>query len=176
MDLKYWETVAELVQHIITPGALIVGGIWAYRRYIVEENNYPHIETSSEITFVGSQGDFWIVEVIAVLNNKGKVQHKIEKFGFDLAAVYAEDRIDVTRKYGGQVKFPHKVVKGSFIPKTFKYFTVGPSVVAKYSYVARIPKNATYLLLDCSFDYADGRGFSHTFGKTVQVPRWLELN
>ncbi|MCA1432801.1 hypothetical protein I6F33_07400 [Bradyrhizobium sp. BRP20] len=169
MDIKYWATVAELIQHVITPGALIVGGIWAYRRYIVEESNYPHIETSAEISFIGQQGDVWIVEVIAVLTNKGKVPHKVQKFGFDLAAIYADEIVDVSKKHDGQVNFPHRVAKASFLGD-FEYYTVGPSLVAKYSYVARVPKKATFLILHCSFNYADGRGFSHSMEKTVRVP------
>ncbi|QWG21461.1 hypothetical protein KMZ93_15720 [Bradyrhizobium sediminis] len=171
MTIAEWKDLAAIFQSVVTPIALIAGGIWAYRRYIVEENNFPHIETSAEIAFIGQQGDYWIVELVAVLNNKGKVQHKIEKFGFNLNALYSNDPVGVNKKWGGQVDFTQAVAKGSFIPKDFQYFVVGPSVTARYSYVARVPKLTTYLNLHCWFDYADGRGFSHTMEKTVQTPR-----
>ncbi|WP_426524157.1 hypothetical protein [Bradyrhizobium sp. McL0615] len=170
MLLADWKNLAAIFQSIVTPLALVIGGWWAYRRYIVEESNFPHIETSAEISLIGQQGDFWIVELVAVLNNKGKVQHKIEKFAFDLNALYENDPIDVSKKWAGQINFPHEIAKGSFIPKSFQYFVVGPSVTARYSYIARVPASATYLILHCSFDYADGRGFSHTMEKTIQVP------
>jgi hypothetical protein len=167
VDLK---DVATIFQSIITPTALIIGGLWAYRRYGVEAKNLAHIETSADIVFIGQQGDFSIVELLAILNNKGNVQHKIEKFTFDLNALHSDDPIEVSDRWGGQVNFPHEIAKGSFLPKSFQYFFVGPSVTAKYSYIARVPKSATYLIFHCRFDYVDRRGSSHTMEKTVRVP------
>jgi hypothetical protein len=155
---------------VVTPLGLIVGGIWAYRRYVVEESNFSHIETSADISFVGQQGDFWIVELLAILNNKGRVQHKIERFAFDLNAIYSGEPIDVSKKWGGQVNFEHGIVEGSFIPKSDQFFIIGPAVTAKYSYVARVPALATHLILHCWFDYVDRPGFSHSMEKTVRVP------
>jgi hypothetical protein len=169
-SLANLKDVAAALQSVVTAFAFIVGGIWAYRRYVVEEANYPHLETSAEIEFIGNQGDFWIAELRAVLHNKGRVQHKIEEFGFDLNALLSDDQVDIEKKWGGQVNFPHEIAKGSFLPKSFSYFVVGPNVVAKYSYVARVPKQATFLILHCWFTYSDGRGFSHTMEKTVRVP------
>jgi hypothetical protein len=170
MTITEWKDIAAIFQSIVTPAALVAGGWWAYRRYIVEENNFPHIETSAEISFIGQQQDFWIVELVSVLKNKGKVQHKVRKFAFDLNAAFVEDPIEVSEEWGGQVNFPREIAKGSFIPESFDYFVIGPSVTARYAYVARVPKAATYLILHCWFDYLDGRGFSHSMEKTVRVP------
>ena len=166
MTLADAKDIASIAQSF----AIVVGGIWAYHRYVLEENNYPHIETSAEINFVGQQGDFWIVELIAVLNNRGKVQHKIRKFVFDLNAVFSDEKIEVNKKWGGQVDFANEVANGSFIPNDFQYFVIGPAITAKYSYVARVPKSARFLILHCSFDYVDDRGFSHSMEKTVRIP------
>lgn len=162
--------LAAIFQSVATPVALIGGGIWAYHRYIVEAANYPHLETSAEIVFIGQQADFWIVELLAILENKGKVQHKIQKFGFDLNALYSGDKAQISKKWGGQVNFPHEVAKGSLIPRDFAYFVVGPGVRAKYSHIARVPKTATFVILHCWFEYSDNRGFSHTMEKTARVP------
>ena len=71
MSLADWKDIATIFQSTVTPLALIVGGIWAYRRYVVQANKFVHIETSSDISFIGRQGDFRIVQLTAVLNNKG---------------------------------------------------------------------------------------------------------
>lgn len=169
-ELTNFKDLASIFQSLVTPIGLIVAGVWAYRRYVLEDSKYPHIETSAEIEFIGRQGDFWIVELKAILINKGRVQHKIEKFGFDLNAIYSRSRVDTSDDWGGQVDFPHKEAEGSFLPQSFKYFVIGPSVTAKYSYVAKVPKIASFLILHCWFDYCDDRGFSHTMEKTVAVP------
>lgn len=162
--------LSAVLQSIVTPAALIIGGVWAYRRYFLEATNYPHLQTSAEINFIGEQEGFWIVEVIAILENKGKVQHQIKTFRFDLNAIFSGEKIETSQEWGGQVNFPQPVAEGSFIPEQFMYFIVGPSVTAKYSYVARVPRNATFLILHCWFKYSDDRGYSHTMEKTVRVP------
>lgn len=170
--LTDFKDLASIIQSLVTPAGLIIAGIWAYRRYVTEASKYPHIETSAEIDFIGQQGEFWIVELKAVLVNKGKVQHKIERFGFDLNAMYEAEIVRTSDEWGGQVNFPHKAAKGSFLPSSFKYFVIGPSVTAKYSHVTKVPRKATFLILHCWFDYCDDRGFSHSMEKSAAVPDW----
>lgn len=152
--------------------AVIVGGIMAYRlvsrRYGARESDRAHIESSAEISFIGQQDGFWIVELKAILKNNGTAQHKVHKFWFELNAISADDPIDVSKKWGGQVNFGNEVAKGSFIPRGYSYCVIGPSVTASYSYVARVPQWASFLILHCWFDYDPG--FSHWLEKTVQVP------
>jgi hypothetical protein len=78
------------------------------------------------------QGDFWIVEFAGVLENKGKVRHKIAKFDFDVNALFFDDPVETRDEWGGQVHFPHKIIEGSFLPKHFKYFFIDPGVKARY--------------------------------------------
>ena len=80
MSLTLAKDLASIFQSVATPLALIIGGAWAYRRYFSEEGNYPHIETAADVVFVGQQGGFWIVELVGILENKGKVRHKIERW------------------------------------------------------------------------------------------------
>jgi hypothetical protein len=191
MTPQDWSDIARIFQSTVTPIAItpvaipivglclaaIIGGLAAYqwgyrsahRRYNAKESDYPHIESAPEISFIGQQDHFWIVELKAVLNNKGKAPHKVHKFRFDLDAIYADDPIDVSKKWGGQVHFNNEITKGSFVPKGYSYCVIGPQVTSTYTYVARVPDWATFLIFHCSFDY--GPGFSHWMRKTVQVPK-----
>ena len=105
---------ATVLQSIATVISFIIGGIWVYMKYIRQQEKYPHIEFFADINFVGKQQGFWIVELIASIENKGKVEHKINEFGFDLNALYCEDKIDVSQEWGGQGNFPHLVTKVHF--------------------------------------------------------------
>jgi hypothetical protein len=147
-----------------------VAGWWAYTRYIRQGENYPHIQTRAEIEFIGKADKFWIVEVRAVLENKGKVQHRFSELAFNLEGIFENDSIEVSKQWGGQVNFPHLIAKGSFLPAAFSFFLLGPGVVAKYSYLTRVPQEATFVMLHCWFRYSDGRKLGHAMEKTVQVP------
>ena len=182
MTLPDWKDIAGIFQSTATPPAVlvaglclavIVGGLLAYRRYRAKQNSYAHIETSAEISFLGQQDNFWIVELRVILNNKGKAQHKIHKFRFDLNAIGADDPIDASKKGGGRVNFGNEIAKGSFVPRGYAYCVIGPAVTATYTYVARVPQWATFLMLHCRFDY--NPGFSHWMEKAVQVPKSTAL-
>jgi hypothetical protein len=183
MTLPDWKDIAGIFQSTATSPpavlvagfclAVIVGGLLAYRRYRAKQNSYAHIETSAEISFLGQQDNYWIVELRVILNNKGKAQHKIHKFRFDLNAIGADDPIDASKKGGGRVNFGNEIAKGSFVPRGYAYCVIGPAVTATYTYVARVPEWATFLILHCRFDY--NPGFSHWMEKAVQVPRSTAL-
>jgi hypothetical protein len=162
--------LATIIQSIVTPVGLMIGGVWAYRRYVLEESNYPHLQTSAEINFVGLQGDYWIVELVAIIENKGKVPQRIKTFEFDLNALFHDETATIGKNWEGQVNFGHKLAAASFIPESFRYFVVGPNVTSRYSHVTRVTKDASFLILHCRFDYWDARRFSHAMEKTSKVP------
>ena len=181
MRLSDWKDIAGNFQSVITPlpselvaglcVVLLVGAWLAYRRYRAMESSYAHIETALDISFLGQQGSFWIVELKAILSNRGAVQRRIHKFRFDLNAIHADDPIDASTR--GQVNFTNEIAKGSFVPRGYAYCVVGPTVTATYTYVARVPEAATFLILHCWFDY--NPGFSHLMKKAVQVPKSTAL-
>jgi hypothetical protein len=158
------------LQSLVTAGALIIGAIWAYWKFVLQGERHAHIETSAEIEFVDFQDNSWIVELRAVLTNKGKVEHRLAQFGFDLAALFRDDPVETSTNWGGQVDFPHEIARGSFLPSSFKFFVVGPGVTARYSFVAKVPREANSLMLHCRFSYMDRATFGHSMERTAKVP------
>lgn len=174
MTLEQWKNLAATIQSFATVISFILGGIWVYMRYIRQQERYPNIEFSADINFIGQQADWLIIELIGTIENRGKAQHKMKEFEFDLDAIYSQDPIEVSDEWGGQVNFHRPVVKGSFLPKRYSFFFIDPGVKAKYSYVARVPKEATFLIFHCWFKYSDGRNFGHTAEKTVNISKLNE--
>lgn len=158
------------LQSIVTAMALIIGGIWAIWRFRRQREAHPHVEFTADIIFVDEWRDWWIVELISHLENKGKVQHRIENFEFDLFGLYDEDPIQPSKQFGGQVYFPNLIARGSWLPERCDYFFIEPGVKAKYSFVARVPKRARTIILHSWFEYGDGKR-SHTAERTVACPR-----
>lgn len=171
-SLSNFKDLASIFQSIVTPIGIIAAGAWAYRKYIIEASKYPHIETSAEIEFIGHHNDFWIVELKAVLTNKGKSQHRIERFEFELNSIRKNDPLLNNSNWSNQLNFPNLESKESFLPKNYNYFIIGPSVTAKYSHITKINRETSFLILHCWFEYCDDRGFSHSMERTVAVPEW----
>jgi hypothetical protein len=170
--------LAQAAQGGVTALALVVGGIWAYRKFVLRQERYPHIETSADINFIGKHNNFkgqyedhWVIELIAWVENKGTAQHRMSEFYFDLYHLLPDDPLEEKEIYGGQAAFPHLTTKGSFLPKLSEFFFVDRGIKAKYSYTTAVPANASMLIFHWSFKYADGRGYGHTAEITKQVPK-----
>ncbi len=170
--------LAQAAQAGVTALALVVGGIWAYRKFVFRQERYPHIETSADINFIGKHNNFkgkhedhWVIELIAWVENKGRAQHRMSEFCFDLYHLLPDDPLEEEKSYGRQATFPNFTTKGSFLPEQSEFFFVDPGVKAKYSYITAVPAKASMLIFHCWFKYADGRRYDHTAEITKRVPK-----
>ena len=170
LTIEEINSIAATCQSFATVASFIIGGIWVYLKYIRQEK-YPNIEFSADVNFIGRQGDFWLVELIATVENKGKSQHKMKHFQFDLNAINLETEIHTDERWGNQINFPLLLAQGSFLPKKYNFFFIDPGVKAKYSYLTRVPTDTSFVILHSWFDYSDGRKFSHAAERTVAVPQ-----
>lgn len=168
--IEEWKNLAAAVQSVATIASFIVGGIWVYLKYIRQQERYPNIEFSANVQLIGVQNEFWIAELIATVENKGKAQHRMEEFAFDLNAIEQGSSIQTNQRWGNQVDFPKLIAEGSFLPAQHRFFFIDPGVKAKYSYLTRIPINASFVVFHSWFKYGDGRKFSHTAERTVAIP------
>src|SRR6266404_3639694 len=158
------------IASVITVLVAIIGAIWAYRRFIAQEERYPAITFSADINFVCRQRGYWIVELISIIENHGKVPHRFQRCNFDLNVLFPEDEVDVKDEFGGQAFFPQEIMKGSWLPKRFEYFFIAPGATSKYTYVARVPDTASAIMLHSWFEYDDRRNAGHSAEKTVALP------
>ena len=83
---------------------------------------------------IGQQGSSLIVELIAYVENRGKAQHQMEEFNFDLNALLPNDPVLPDQRWDGQINFPNEISKGTFLPARYKYFFVDAGTKAKYSH------------------------------------------
>jgi hypothetical protein len=168
MTLEEFNNLAGGVESFATLVALCVGGYWAYTRFIRQRESYAFIEFTVDINFVGRQSGFWIVELIAHLENKGKVQHRFSDLTFHLEALFTSDPVCQNAQFGGQTYFPHEIEKRSWLPSG-SYF-IEPGLKAKYSYIAQIPEDASFVMLHGRFTYENQPAW-HAAERTLSVPR-----
>ena len=138
-----------------------------FRKYVRQQERYPNINFTADINMIGKQGDYWIVELIALIENKGKAQHKMEQFKFDVYGVNKNDKLEDDENFGGQVHFSHLMKKGTFLAKRLKYFFVDPGTTAKYSFLSKVPQDISFILLHSSFTYYGRDSAGHTAEKTI---------
>lgn len=169
MELTKLKEYAEFANSILTSLSIIIGGIWIYYRFIRQQENYPNINFSVDLKVIGKQDTYWIVELIAIIDNKGKVQHKINRFDFDLNALFSDDKIETKEEWGNQVNFPHELISGSFLPKSTAFFFVDPATIAKYSFVTKVPENTQFLILHSNFMYDKRKKYGHAAEKTIHL-------
>jgi hypothetical protein len=163
--------IASAVQSFATVLSLAVGGSWVYWKFIRQRENQPNIDFTAEIKFIGQQAGWWIVELVAVVTNKGKVLHRLEKFEFDLNALGPDDPVELRAEWGNQVHFPALVAKGSFLPVGSKYFFIDPGGTARYSHVTRVSTTATFVIFHTWFQYPNDTKLHHSAEATALVPR-----
>src|SRR5262249_49419626 len=97
---------AAAFQSFATVVGAVVAAYWAYYRFGLGQERYPHIETAADIQFIGMHKNFWIVELVAYVENKGRAQHKMAELNFELSSINKKDSLEDAEQFGGQVLFP----------------------------------------------------------------------
>ena len=161
----------EISTSILTTLSILIGGCWVFYRFVLQQERFPNINFSTDINVIGQQDDHWIIELIALIENKGKAQHKMDELGFDLNAIFSDDKVESKEEWGGQVDFPQRLKHGSYLPKHQRYFFIDPGTMAKYSYLTKVPLNTSFLMLHSNFKYYNRKGYMHTAEKTILLKK-----
>lgn len=170
MTPQEWKDVAGAIQSFATVVSFVIGGSWVYWRFIRQRENQPNIDFTAEIRVVGQHSEGWIVELVAMITNKGKVQHRLETFEFDLNALDFTDPVELRTEWGNQVHFPHLITKGSFLPDGTQYFFIDPGNTARYSHVTRVPPTVQFVILHAWFEYPGKIKLHHAAETTAMLP------
>lgn len=166
--------VASGIQAIVTCVAVVVGGAWTYKRFGVEREGIPRIEFTVEIRFVSQHGQYVVVELIANVNNKGKVRHEIRDFSFDLSYIDSSDEIEIGRTaVGHEIVYPRNAASGSWISPDYVYTFVEPGTCVRYTSSAVIASTASVLLLAGRFMYMHASE-GHTAETVASLTSWLK--
>lgn len=70
--------------------AILLGGTWTIWRYLLQREGNAKIQFNVDLKVVGVLKDSYIVEVIAIVENKGSVRLYVDDFKFDL--LYLSDK------------------------------------------------------------------------------------
>jgi hypothetical protein len=76
-------SISEL-STIITTLAILLAGIWTLYRFGISRERYPKLQFDLDLRNLGSSGDKNIVELVAVITNKGITRQHIHDFKFNI--------------------------------------------------------------------------------------------
>jgi hypothetical protein len=170
-----WSHLFELLGKIVSILAAIAGGWWAVEKWRKRDEHFPRVYFEVDVNFLGSKDGQLVVELLAMLENRGVVPLKIKNFTFKLRGL--KDSDDLVR--GGteirrQLRFPHLLEEGTFVPPDWAYSFVYPGIKTEYNYVASISAEIAFVRMQGDFEYLRTEETHHA-AKVLKVPN-LALN
>lgn len=159
----------EFLGKSVSALAAVAGAWWAFEKWRKRDEHFPRVFFEVMVNFIGSKDGQLIVELVATLENKGVVPLKIKNFTFKLLGLKAADPlVRGGEEVRGQLRFPHMLEQGVFVPQDWEYSFVYPGVKTEYSFVASIPSDVEYVRMQGDFEYFSGE--THHAAKVLQVP------
>lgn len=87
MTFAEFKNYTEIATSILTSLSILIGGCWVFYRFILQQERYPNINFSADINVIGKQNKYWIIELISIIENNGKAQHRMNEFTFELCVI-----------------------------------------------------------------------------------------
>jgi hypothetical protein len=176
-DITEIKTAAEIAENVATALAILLGGAWAFWKFVIQRESRAKIEFELELNILGPQLDKLIVEIIAKVTNKGLVRHWLTDFGFDLLYLPKDTPVEF-----GDIRINHQVLfqpllkERYWIPPTWSATFIDPGVCQRYNYVSAITNDASYVLIHARFKYPDARSAFHTAQKVFSITKMVQAN
>ena len=170
LRMASWITIVGVIESIVKTVALLIGGAWAFWRYVYQGEFKRRVEFNVDVDFIAEHRDVWLVELVASVQNKGLVTHQIENFSFKLRCIFPEDAVEEAGERANfQTNLPHKLKAGTWLPNNWGNTFVRPGICTRYVFVTAVPKRAVAVVLSGHFQYPEKHSF-HTAVKLAKVP------
>jgi hypothetical protein len=172
MTLDSFKNLAEAIYAVVSTLAIIIGGSWAYWKFVIQKERAPRAEFDLTAEFIGRQDGKWLLEVSGRLVNKGKVRHQMENATLNIRYLLPTDPVVESEKesQSRQVSFPHSIGRRSIWWDSY----IDPGLEFRNSYLTWVPEEATYILLLCKFRYIKGRYWPAQ--RVLRVPTSTEVD
>jgi hypothetical protein len=162
--------IAGGIKDCLAAAGVLVGGAWALWRFVLRRELHPKIQFDLDLHVVSREHDHLVVEVVAVVENKGIVRHWLRDFRFDLLYLpVGAPIVEGDERINRQALFEPIFKKRYWIPPDWISTFIDAGVVQRYTYLARVPKTSSMLLVFAMFRYPDSNSEFHTAQKAFSV-------
>ena len=80
MPFTDFKDIAGGIKDCIEAVGMVVGGGWALWRFVIKGESHPQIQVDLDLRVVSRDHDHLVVDVVAVVENKGLVRHWLRDF------------------------------------------------------------------------------------------------
>jgi hypothetical protein len=177
-QLDQAEKAAEIFKASAEELAVLVGAGWAFRKYVLRKEDELRIEFLVDVGFVGTQGGYWVAEVLGLLCNKGLVPYQVHDLYFDLKSLDEKDpMVRGSDDIKQQLNFPH-VVEGKTLwlpgPNSSsgedRLAILPPGVSMRYNHVCAVPMSARFVLVHGVLTLDKKGSLTSRADRVVRVP------
>jgi len=131
----------------------------------IERKHKNRIQFEIEGRFLGPQAGYYILDLGVTLHNKGLVRLMIKELNLSVCGIKQKEDITAFEEYDKDgvinniAKFPEEIVKANMLQTIEpgdeeKSYFVEPGVEQRFSYVARIPEDISFIFTRAYFDYS----------------------
>ena len=170
MTLSEWKELSDIVSNVVTAIGVLVGGGWALWKFGIQREAHAKIEFDLDLKVLGRQDKQFLVEIAAIVHNKGLVRHWLQDFRFDLLYLPKSAEIQCgDARINEQVLFQPLFKKRYWIPPDWISSFIDPGVRQRYTYISSVPDDASYILVFAIFKYPDEESEFHTAQKVWPI-------
>ena len=154
MTIKDLSDVAGLVESFVKTGAIILGGGWAYRKFVLQRESEPATDIDVDVAFVGRQDAKWVLQITATLVNKSLVRVRYDNFQVTARYILSGDLIeDGDERIAYQLRAVRTIddriggAKRLFLNAVY----INPKQEFRHRYITHLPIDATFVWVQCKF-------------------------
>ena len=89
----------------------LIGGLWAYSKFVLERSLLPPVTIDLDHSVLGKQKEDWVVEIVLLLRNLGSSVAVVDSVQFELLYLVQDDDTecvaDPSRGVFGRIYFPN---------------------------------------------------------------------
>lgn len=165
-----WLSALAAIKDYQTLLAAIVacmGGFWALNTHLRRREHDARIQFRVTVRLVGHHDRHWVAEILAVVENRGQVPHRMNGLSVNLKGIRGHDNFHPTATrtdgngrllepvpvFAGQLHFPVRLVptEGEMIsmlpPSPDSRVHVYPGTSMRYMYVTSVPEDLRFLIV-----------------------------
>jgi hypothetical protein len=150
----------------------LVGGLWAYLRFVRERARYPRVTLKAAIEQIGWFGGERLLRISVEVKNEGTVRLIIPKMRYTLRTLHEGDLLEGgDDNILGQPHFPHvEVHRRAFTHPRHHYAFVDAGTTTTFISVAQVPSIACIALAQITLRYRDPRSDFHGALAVLELP------
>ncbi len=142
----------EDVKNIITILGIFAAGTWTIYRFGITREKYPKLQFDLDLEILGKTNEHYIVQLIAIVENKGITRQYIHDFKFNLLCFDNNSPIDCeVDKINGQVKFKILLSSKNWVMQKSSTSFVDGNIKHRFTFNTIVPVSAAYIMIYSKF-------------------------